>query len=284
VDHIKRIAVLMTCYNRRETTLECLRALYDQELPGGVNFDTYLVDDGCTDGTGEAVRDAYPDVHVLEGDGSLYWCGGMRLAFAEAMKGSYDFYLWLNDDTFLVPSACKLLLSDYEKVRGDGLRQHIIVGTTQDPNTGHMTYGGHIRCSIWHPFHYKAVLPGNEPKLCDTMNGNCVLIAREVVELVGNLDSAFTHAQGDDDYCLRARNVGCSIWVAAGYVGTCERNNLRGTYRDGTLPLRKRWAMMLSYTGLPPRERMLFVRRHGGTLWPIVFCLPYLKCIFLKRG
>jgi len=275
------VAVLITCHNRKEKTLHCLQNLYDQTLPDGVVLKTYLVDDGCTDGTGDAVGEQFPDVNVIEGNGNLYWGGGMRLAFTEAMKGSYDFYLWLNDDTFLVPSACKLLLSDYEKVASDGLRQHIIVGTTKDPNSGHMTYGGYIRCSIWHPFHYREVLPDKEPKPCDMMTGNCVLIAREVVELVGNLDPAFTHFGGDNDYALRARKLGCSIWVAAGYVSLCERNNLYIAIYDGTLPLRKRWAKMVSPKGLPPREYMVFARRHGGILWLIIFCLPYLKCIFL---
>lgn len=194
------------------------------------------------------VRTEVPNLEWV-GDGNLFWGGGMRLSFSEAMKKKYDFYLWLNDDTFLEPCACKLLLSDYEKVAGDGLRRHIIVGTTTDPNSGQMTYCGHIRRSIWHPFHYHAVLPGNRPKPCNVMNGNCVLIAREVVELVGNLDSAFAHFAGDLDYGLRARKLGCSIWVATGYVGICECNGLRGTWRDGTLPLRKRWAAMMSQKG-----------------------------------
>lgn len=51
MDQFKRIAVLMTCHNRRETTLKCLSSLYDQALPSGVTFKTYLVDDGCADGT-----------------------------------------------------------------------------------------------------------------------------------------------------------------------------------------------------------------------------------------
>ncbi len=34
-------AVLITCYNRRETTLRCLDALFRQQLPAGYNLATY---------------------------------------------------------------------------------------------------------------------------------------------------------------------------------------------------------------------------------------------------
>ena len=104
-----QLAVLITCYNRRQSTLSCLEALYNQSVED-VKLDVYLVDDGCTDGTGEAVRSRFPEVRVVAGDGNLYWCGGMRVAFSEAMKGDYDYYFWLNDDTVLLPGALQGLL------------------------------------------------------------------------------------------------------------------------------------------------------------------------------
>ena len=70
------IAVLITCFNRRETTLRCLRALYEQELPAGAMLRVVLTDDGSSDGTGDAVRTEFPGVVVLQGDGNQYWVGG----------------------------------------------------------------------------------------------------------------------------------------------------------------------------------------------------------------
>ena len=61
------IAVLMTCYNRRETTLECLESLFKAQVPKETTLSIYLVDDGSTDGTGDSVRERYPAVKVLNG-------------------------------------------------------------------------------------------------------------------------------------------------------------------------------------------------------------------------
>jgi GT2 family glycosyltransferase len=68
-----RIAAVMTCHNRRERTLECLTSLERQRLPAeAVTVVPYVLDDGSSDGTGEAVRAAHPTAVVLDGDGTLY--------------------------------------------------------------------------------------------------------------------------------------------------------------------------------------------------------------------
>ena len=101
VKPFSKVAVLLTCHNRVEKTLKCLSKLFGQQVDESVKVTVYLVDDGSTDGTGIAVKDRYPDINVIYGDGSLFWNGGMHQAFAEALKVGFDYYLWLNDDTNL---------------------------------------------------------------------------------------------------------------------------------------------------------------------------------------
>ena len=107
------VAVLMTVYNRKDSTLKCLSLLYRQtdslSRAGKYRFSVYLTDDGSTDGTSEAVSSLFPDVNIIKGDGSLFWNRGMCAAWDEAARTSPDFYLWLNDDTMLKPGAVALL-------------------------------------------------------------------------------------------------------------------------------------------------------------------------------
>ncbi len=105
-----KISVLLTCHNRKEKTLACLRKLYEQDT-SDINVNVFLVDDGCTDGTAEAIREEFPQIHIIQGDGTLYWNRGMCLAWEESRKcGDYDAVLWLNDDTMLLPSSLKTLM------------------------------------------------------------------------------------------------------------------------------------------------------------------------------
>jgi len=273
-----RIAALITSFNRKATTLACLARLFEQKAPGELRV--FLTDDNSRDGSAEAVRAEFPQVRVLAGDGNLYWCGGMRVAFREALKENFDFYLWLNDDTLLESGAIARLLEAYRRIRAEGSNRPIVVGSTRNAKTGAPTYGGVIRSSRVHPLKYRLVTPGDEPIQCDTMNGNCVLIPRAVAVEVGNLSSEFRHSVGDFDYGLRARKAGCTIWAAPGFAGTCSWNNITGGFLDAELPLGKRWRHMMSSKGLPPREHLLFARRHAGMFWMFFWVLPYLRIVF----
>ncbi len=283
-----RLAALLTCHNRKPITLTGLSALFNQELPDGVMVDVYLVDDGSTDGTTAAVTESYPQVKILQGDGSLFWNGGTRKAFAEAINHDYDYYLWLNNDTFLYPNALSNLLETYRSLLKRGERRAIIAGSTCDPKTKTLTYGGVVRRSRWRPLKFDLVEPGEQVKHCDTMNGNCVLIPREVVQVVGNLELAFTHYAGDWDYGLRAGKQGCTVWIAPGYVGTCSQNYQPGSEADLPVNLGDGLKKIGQPKGLPVREQVLhpigewkvFAQRHGGLLWPIYWLIPYRRLLW----
>lgn len=113
---MQTIAVLLTVFNRKDKTLKCLQHLFNQLPIEGYSIDVYLTDDGCTDGTPEAVKEQYPQVNIIHGDGNLFWNRGMYTAWEKAAQKGYDFYLWLNDDTILLPNALsKLLISSNNK-------------------------------------------------------------------------------------------------------------------------------------------------------------------------
>ena len=190
-----RLAILMTCHNRVATTLECLKRLMPQLGSGDKVF---LVDDGSTDGTGARVSAAYPSVHVIDGDGSLYWAKGMRKAWeAAAEEGDWDAYLWLNDDTMLSLGALEKM---FAKDNGKSL----IIGNLCDA-TGRAVYG--LNVNGW-------------------VNGNCVLVPRAIYEKCGMICGDYAHAWADSDYAYHVRRAGFPI-VGAGVVGAAEWHPIR---------------------------------------------------------
>lgn len=284
----KRIAVLLTCFNRKQKTLDCLEALHHQQLPADVKLEVYLVDDGSTDGTSEAVKGIYPEVHIFAGNGSLYWGGGMRFAWEEALKDDADFYLWLNDDTILDPDAVKQLLTVSDDLKAKGEAPAIVAISTRDPQTGEWTYGGMAQDCWWHPLRFSPILPKDEPQRCDTMCGNCVLIPREVVQRVGILDSAFVHYAGDWDYGLRAKQKGCSIWILPGYAGTCSANPKPAPRSEAQLQqeLKKvdtpKGLALEDVTLQPMSEWKVLTQRNCGLLWPFYWVLPYRRLLWIS--
>jgi GT2 family glycosyltransferase len=275
---ISLIAV-MTSFNRRTATLACLARFEGAARQAGVEPKAMLLDDGSTDGTAAAVREQYPWVVVMVGDGSLFWNRGMHQAQARAMESGADYLLWLNDDTELMPDSITRLLETENMLRHKHGQPVMVVGSTADRVTGRLTYGGHVAPQRWRPFTYERVWHESQPVECHVMNGNVVLIPMQIAHVVGNLDPAFEHAMGDYDYALRARAKGFRVFVAPGFVGHCSNNPALGTYRDRSLPLSVRWKKMMSRKGLPPRSWGHLTRRHGGLAWPVYFVWPYFKLL-----
>lgn len=268
-----RVAVLMTCHNRVDRTVNCLHSLVQQQN-GPFELIVVVVDAGSTDGTREAVWEQFRHVVLIERGADLYWNSGMRVALAHAHMKDPDLYLWLNDDVQLDGDALIRLLAEQGRLAADRHVPTIVVGSTRDPLTGAHTYGGVVRADRWRPMRYDLVPPGDHAKQVETMNGNCVLIPREVVARVGNLARQFTHGMGDYDYGHRAQRAGCEVWIAPGTIGTCARNPA-GERARSFADQRKRLTDPIG--GLPPEEWFAYVRRWAGPLWPVFAVSPYVR-------
>ena len=236
----KSIAILMTVFNRKKKTLSCLHCIGQQILPENVSNAIYLVNDGCTDGTSEAVRQQFPKVKIIDGDGTLYWNRGMHTAWATAAKEKYyDYYLWLNDDTRIMDNCIESMLEASFKFQDKA----IIVASIRSEKKEEITYGGHALDR------HGLVVPNGHLQECSTMNGNCVLIPRSVYQVCGNLDWTFRHAIGDLDYGYRARKAGFKIYASKTYLGYCEKHPHLPAWARTNTPFLKRLKNLYSPLG-----------------------------------
>jgi GT2 family glycosyltransferase len=268
-----RIAAVMACYNRVDKTLACLESLRRQR-GHHARIEPYVLDDASPDGTAAAVAAQYREVTVLHGSGNLFWTGGMRLALEAAYAGDYAYYLWLNDDTMLDNDAVAALLATAHALEQRGEPPAIVVGSVRDPQTGVLTYGGRWRPDRRRPLQFALVPPTDEPRPVETMNGNVVLVPRAVARVVGNIEAAYVHSMGDQDYGLRARAAGFGVWITPGTLATCARNP-EPVY--GRRPMREELRGLWSVKGLPPGSWGTYTRRWAGPLWPLYWLSPYLR-------
>lgn len=263
---LTRVAVVMTCHNRRDTTVRCLSALRAQGAKTELSL--FVTDDGSTDGTSEAIRGVWPEATIIHGTGTLFWAAGMALAERSAVRHRPDYLLWLNDDTLLDADALPRLLA----VSRDEPAA-IVVGATVDPETGEGTYGGRTRID-YHPQRFARLPLSNHVQRADTFNGNVVLVPWSARVAVGPIDGAFPHAYADDDYGLRATAKGVPIIQAPGAVGTCPRDPAMPTSSRG---IADRWQHLQSPTGLPWRAQSRYLRRHGDWRWPFILVVGQVR-------
>lgn len=227
---MKKIAVLLTVHNRKEKTLNCLHNLFSQIIPSDFVVDVYMTDDGCTDGTVKSVSCKYPQVNILKGDGTLFWNRGMHLAWKKAsVTYNYDYYLWLNDDTLLLPNSLSEIISE-----SNIIPDSVIIGSTcSSYDKKQLTYGGIING--------KRIYPNGNLQKCETFNGNIVLIPDSIFKTIGNLDWIYTHAIGDLDYGWRVTKAGMFNYVSKEFRGICDNNPSLPKWMRKDIPFKERW-------------------------------------------
>ena len=283
-----KIAVLMTVHNRKEKTLRCLSSLEETLASWRERFElkVFLTDDGCTDGTAEAVRRkewSFP-VEILQGDGNLFWNGGMILAWKTAIsEGGWDGYLWLNDDTIVLPEFWKDLSdADSYSISTFGKRG-IYVGSTKDLDTDAYTYGGFVYTSRL-TLKDKMLPPDGTFQPCEAAHGNITYVSSQVAQKMGIFCDEYWHGGTDHDYTYLAHKAGFPILVLPHYSGGCRNDHATdgGRKKFFELPLRQRLANLHSPHGLNLHNALLFSRRCFPLRYPLILATGYLKALFPK--
>lgn len=270
---MKTIGVLITCYNRRQKTINCLKSLYDCKLPGNYLLDVFLVDDASFDGTSQAVKENFPHVRVISGNGNLFWNKGMRLAWETATKtNDYDFYLWLNDDTILDESAIYQLFQTYEEIISINQSPVIICGACRiSAQVDQFSYGGRTASG--------PVVPNGKIQSCKYINGNVVLVPKEIFQKIGSLSPEYTHGMGDFDYGLRAEKENYSCYTTKQFIAICPPNEGIADWCNPQIPLKKRWELFYSPKGLNIREYIVFRKRFWGLKWILYGMKAFFKVL-----
>jgi GT2 family glycosyltransferase len=271
-----KIAVLITCYNRKEKTAACLERLFSCLLPSNYAIKVYLVDDASTDGTGHLLSKVFPEVNVVYGTGELYWAGGMRLAWNTALKDHPDYFLLINDDTDLKDDAIVRLLNFYDLP--DSPPDTITVGSTLDKEKNEVSYGGRM---LRNKRRVNSIRLYSETDYleCDMANANILLVPDSVVSKIGILSDKFTHSIADLDYILRAKAAGLKTIVVPGILGYCQDDH-GNNWKSSEASLKERMEYLRSPKGLAYKEYMWFIRKHFVLSLPEAFIKLWLKTLF----
>lgn len=284
-----KIAVLYTCFNRKQKTLSSLEGLFNSiqifntDSSDKICPTIYLTDDGCTDGTSEAILRKYPneDINIIKGDGNLYWAGGMRLAWKEAMKRHFEwhFYLLLNDDTDIFGHCFTELLDTHAyckmKFGQDGIYSGITCGKEDMNQT---TYGGRIITNSFLGSAYKVSASGH-PQLVHQTNANILLVPKSVVDQIGIFFEGFRHGNADYDYAMHASFKGIPVLVTAHHCGTCDFDHANETdLRNKILSMSQ--TERTSYFSNPlhsSRDYLTFIKRNIPLKYPFTWIFRKLQ-------
>ncbi len=190
--------ITIPVHNRKSITLKCLENLEQNGDLG--RFSVVVIDDGSTDGTSAAIQERFPQVHILRGDGNLWWTGAICMGMKYAIAQGAEYIIWLNDDCLPQKETLEKLLSSCQQDQ-----QLVLGGNTLDYETKKTLYSGFS----FYPYPPKLISSLHTEEVlvdCDGLNGNIVCFHRKLVDTIGYPNSyLFPHYGGDIMYTFKAK-------------------------------------------------------------------------------
>lgn len=195
--------------NRRKDTLECLDSLRRNTYP---NHRVIVLDNRSTDGSIMAIRNAYPDVQIVELEKNLGYAGNNNVGITIAMNQGADWVFVLNEDIIL-DSKCLERLVEV----GDSDSQIGILGPLvyhhDEPDV--IQSAGGLLGRYWESIH----LGKNEvdrgqfslPHPVEWISGCAILVRRAAIEQAGMLDGDFFIYWEETEWCIRLAQAGWKI-------------------------------------------------------------------------
>ena len=210
----KKVFVVIPVHNRVAATESCLACLSRQTYS---DMMTVVVDDGSTDGTWGMLEQRFPEVVRLQGDGTLWWTGGINMGIEYALKNGADLLVTLNNDV--------IVNDDYIQNLVEAHHQHpaALIGSinlTQE-TPPRLLFAGVVSHNHWTAKNvqygqwlqvYNGEFKGIHPSY--SLPGRGTLIPRAVFDKIGLFDEKyFRHYAADVDYSLRAAEAGFRLLI-----------------------------------------------------------------------
>lgn len=190
--------------------LDCLDSLAKSAYK---SLQTIVVDNASSDGSAQAIREAYPEVIVLEQNENLRFAGGNNAGMKYALERGAELLCLLNNDTTVGKDFLTHLVARIQSEKKIGMVAPKIC-YHDEPNRIWFA-GGEI--SMWTGTMKHIGIREEDAgqfetsKEIDYASGCCILTRREVVERVGMLDESFFMYTEDADWSMRVRRAGYTI-------------------------------------------------------------------------
>lgn len=262
------LSFVIVNWNTRQLLLQCLQSIFDTVR--GLSFEIFVVDNGSTDGSVEAVRKKYGSVQVIANPDNRGFAAANNQALAK-MSGRYA--VLLNSDAMLTADAIWRLVAFMDEhpragavcgqlLNADGSRQNsfanfpslLLLATNESllrwlfPRRFPRKNGRH-----------------RHPIEVDSCIGACMMVRRETMAEVGLLDERFFFFLEETDWALRMRRQDWQIY----FVPQASIYHYQGSSAGHRADARKMFY----------RSRYLYFKKWTGRLYPIYCAVIFVRLL-----
>lgn len=218
------IVAILPTFNRKNYLKIIIEQLLSQILLDNISLFIVVVVDGNKDGTLDMLKNNYPSVYTILGDGHLWYTKSMNLGFKFAQKLNPDLILTLNDDVEIDNNYISTIICDFNTLD----KKNLILGSISVSNDkkkliqfagdylnkkkslNFKSYFDSLKISYDKNVHFGI-------KQSSTLPGRGMLIPNKILTDLNYFDEKLPQYGSDTDFCLRAikRNVSIGIsWNA----------------------------------------------------------------------
>lgn len=203
------IYIVIPVFNRKNFTRDCLLSLQKQT---NTAYKVIVVDDGSTDGTADMLREEFPEVETLFGDGNLFWTASVNMGIRHALKQGADYVMTMNNDVEVAPD---FIQNTYKWAKE---KPEAVIGALEmDAETREPIFGGEIIDFKLNKVRYllKELPKDKQVGLhrVSQLPGRGLLVPRLVFDKVGLFDQKrFPHYVADYDFTHTAARNGFELY------------------------------------------------------------------------
>lgn len=206
------IAIVILNYNGR-AHLECF-------LPGVIanspEASVIIADNNSTDTSLSYVRNAFPEVEIIQLGNNFGYAKGYNLALSDLR---YDYYLLLNSDVEVTEGWLTPLLQTFEESEDIAACQPKILAHADRRTFEYAGAAGGFIDALGYPFCRGRIFNrlekdnGQYDSRCDIFwaSGACFLVRSKVFHLLGGFDDEFFAHMEEIDLCWRMHHAGYKV-------------------------------------------------------------------------
>ena len=200
------VATVVVNWNSWRDTVACLQSLEKLDYPQT----PVVVDNGSTDGSVPRIREACPQVALIELGRNFGFGAGCNVGLRRALAMGADFIWLLNNDTLVDRTSLSSMIEAALADSGIGAIGSIIYHMDQ-PDRVQVWGGWRVRMLLGSVCPYTANMP---LRRLDFVSGASCLLRAHAVRSVGLFDEGFFMYWEDADLGFRLRRQGWKLGVA----------------------------------------------------------------------
>jgi hypothetical protein len=214
------LSIIIVNYNTKNLLAASLQSIYSKKHK--IEFETFVVDNGSTDGSVETIKVLYPQIIFLPQNENLGFAKANNIAIKQA-KGRY--ILLLNPDTVVLNDCLDLMIDFMDQNPDVGAAGCKVVLPDGSLDLACKRSFPTPENSFYHVLGLAKLFPKsrrfgqynltyldeNETHEVDCLVGAFMMVRREVIEQIGLLDEKYFMYGEDIDWCYRIKNAGWKI-------------------------------------------------------------------------